>query len=130
MTADGRAQILVVEDDVSLAHFLGRLLEAMGHRAHAEHSGEAALAYVAEHDLDLVILDLRLPDMGGYEVCTKLRQQFSSWCLPILILTGMDKPVDQLRGFARGADAYLTKPCDPPELMKTVSLLLGQTAAQ
>jgi DNA-binding response OmpR family regulator len=54
-----------------------------------------------------------------------VRQFFHPWTLPVLILTGMDKPVDQLRGFAFGADAYLTKPCEPEELIRTVSLLLG-----
>ncbi len=127
MAEGKRDRILIVEDDVSLARIMGRLLESVGYDVSHAPTGIAALAYADEHAIDLVILDLRLPDMNGYEVCAKLRHEFTSWSLPIVMLTGMDKPVDQLRGFARGADAYLTKPCEPPELIKTIGLLLGQS---
>ena len=128
MSAAPRTQILIVEDDDAMSRLLKTLLELSGYEVHVEGSGSAGLNYAAEEQPDLVILDLRLPDINGYEVCRKLRQFSNSWSMPILMLTGMDKPADQLRGFAFGADAYLTKPCDPAELLKTVSLLLGQTA--
>lgn len=126
MAEGKRDRILIVEDDLSLARIMSRLLESVGYDVSHAPTGTAALAYADEHAIDLVILDLRLPDMDGYEVCAKLRHEFTAWSLPIVMLTGMDKPVDQLRGFARGADAYLTKPYDPPELIKTIGLLLGQ----
>jgi two-component system alkaline phosphatase synthesis response regulator PhoP len=124
-----RRKILVVEDEEALARFLSWELESGGFDVHAEYCGESALSWAADHRPDLVILDLRLPDMHGYQVCKELRKLFHPWDVPILMLTAMDKPIDQIRGFAHGADAYLTKPCEPNELFKTISLLLGESAA-
>jgi len=90
--------------------------------------GAAALSFAADHPLDLVILDLKLPDINGYEVAKELRKLYHPWVLPLIMLTGMDRPADQLRGFANGADAYLTKPYEPDELMRTIALLLGEGA--
>ena len=123
-----KKRILIVEDDEPLAHLLKMKLESEGFEIWCETHGTAALSYAAEHPLDLVILDLKLPDVNGYEVAKELRRLYHPWVLPLLMLTGMDKPVDQLRGFAHGADAYLTKPYEPEELMKTIALLLGETA--
>ena len=110
------------------------LAEALKRRLQLEHfiadtvsSGKTALSWAAEHQPDLVILDLQLPDVHGYDVCHALRKLYHPWTVPILMLTGMDRPVDQLRGFAHGADAYLTKPYQPGELLKTVNLLLAET---
>lgn len=127
MAASAQKRILVVEDDPDQTRILRMELEVLGYRVSAEHYGKAALNDAAEHRPDLVILDLRLPDIGGYEVCKELRKLYHRWDVPILMLTGMDRPMDQLRGFAHGADAYLTKPYELPELLKTVSLLLGET---
>ena len=123
-----KKSILVVEDDPSLALVLRRRLEASGFQVATVSSGAEALSDAAEHRPDLVILDLRLPDIHGYQVCRELRKLYHAWTMPILMLTGMDRPIDQLRGFAFGADAYLTKPCEPQELLKTIELLLGQEA--
>lgn len=128
MDATRKKQILIVEDDESLAMLLTQRLESEGFEVHAVSSGATGLVYAAEYRPDLVILDLRLPDMHGYQVCKELRQIFHPWALPVLMLTGMDQPIDELRGFAHGADAYLTKPYDPTELLKSVRLLLGELA--
>ncbi len=121
-----RGKLLVVEDDVALARGLKRELECRGFEVHVESRGAGALTYAAEKPLDLVILDLRLPDMSGYEVCKKMRQISQPWLIPVLMLTALGEPLDQLRGFAYGADAYLTKPYDTVELLKTISRLLGE----
>lgn len=128
MAQKGRERILVVEDDAAMARVLGAILESSTYEVHVESSGHGAIGYAAETPINLVILDLRLPDLDGYEVCKQLRRFTDSWELPILMLTGMDKPIDQLRGFAFGADAYLTKPCDPDEILKTVASLLGKSS--
>ncbi len=120
-------EILIIEDDEQMARSLRRLLEREGFVIHVATCGEAALSYAAEHRSSLVMLDLRLPDVGGYEVCKSLRKLYHPWAVPILMLTGMDRPIDQLRGFAHGADAYLIKPCESSELLSTISLLLGQS---
>ena len=129
MAPQERRRILVVEDEEALARLVKWQLESVGYEVHTEGTGTRALTYAAEYRPDLVVLDLRLPDMHGYDVCNKLRELYHPWVLPILMLTAMDKPIDQLRGFAHGADAYLTKPFESAELLKTVTLLLGQSAA-
>ena len=118
-----RKRILVIEDDELLANSLKRLLELEGFEVHTQTSGTTALTQAAERPPDLVVLDLKLPDLSGYEVCRELRKLFHSWVVPVVMLTGMDRPIDQLRGFAYGADAYLTKPC-ALEVKRTRMLLL------
>jgi len=119
-------RILLVEDEEALARLVKWQLEAAGFEVQIETLGKTALSYAAEYRPELVVLDLRLPDVHGYQVCRELRKLYDPWSVPILMLTAMDRPIDQLRGFAHGADAYLTKPYDPHELLKTVTLLLGE----
>ena len=126
MMTSARKHVLIVEDEESLARMIGWQLESAGYEVRTEVRGKDGLAYAAEHRPDLVILDLRLPDLHGYDVCRELRKLYNPWAVPILMLTAMDKPIDQLRGFAYGADAYLTKPYEENELLKTVTLLLGE----
>lgn len=121
-----RKRILVVEDEASLARTLKTRLESIGYDVHTVTYGREALSYAADRPLDLVLLDINLPDVNGYEVARELRQLHRPWRLPILMLTVKDKPVDQLRGFAHGADAYLTKPFDSAELFQAVALLTGE----
>ncbi|MBI4354824.1 MAG: response regulator [Candidatus Omnitrophica bacterium] len=129
MDTTHRKQILIVEDEVPLANLVKSRLESSGYEVHTETHGQAGLAYAADHRPDLVILDINLPDMNGNRVAQELRKLYHPWTLPILMLTINNKPIDQLRGFAHGADAYLTKPFDASELLKTVNLLSGETAA-
>ncbi|MBI3458046.1 MAG: response regulator [Candidatus Rokubacteria bacterium] len=126
MTGSQRRKILVVEDDAALVKVLRTLLESAGYEVRAEGRGSSALSCVSNEQPDLVILDLGLPDMDGNEVCRRLRQFLHPWAMPILILTARAAASDQLRGFAHGADAYVTKPFDVPELLKTIALLLGE----
>ena len=126
METETRGRILVVEDDEALARITEVELKSHGFDVHTELRGGKALTYAADHPVDLVILDLRLPDMSGYEVCKQLRKILHPWVIPVLMLTALQEPVDQLKGFVNGADAYLTKPCGLEDLMKTISLLLGE----
>ena len=119
-----RKRILIVEDDEHMGDILKMQLESNGFEAQVERDGMSAVKYASTHRLDLVILDLRLPDISGFQVCKELRKVYHPWVLPILMLTAMAEPFDQLRGFAHGADAYLIKPHEPKELLKTVDLLL------
>ena len=121
--------ILIVEDDQKVANIMKSHLEFVGFEVHAESRGTAALTYAAEHRPALVILDIKLPDLDGNEVCKELRKLYHRWDVPILMLTAMDAPSAQLRGFAHGADAYLTKPYEARELLGTIALLLGHTVA-
>ena len=126
MPTEERKRILLIEDEAPLVRSVSWLLESAGFHVTAAMSGRAGLTCAVEARPDLVILDLRLPDMDGYQVCRELRKLYAPWMLPVLMLTAMDKPVDQLRGFAHGTDAYMTKPFEPTELVKTVALLLEE----
>ncbi|MBI3293076.1 MAG: response regulator [Elusimicrobia bacterium] len=120
-------RILVVEDEPAAGMLLSLLLESSGYEVSVANCGATALSFAADQRPDLVLLDLRLPDLPGYQVCRELRKLSHSWEFPIIMLTAMDRPIDQLRGFAYGADAYLTKPYDSSELLKTISILLRET---
>jgi excisionase family DNA binding protein len=121
--------ILVVEDDPSVALVLKTRLQSMGHQVVVEPTGRGGLATASAGRLpDLILLDLMLPDISGFDVCAELRRVHGPW-MPILMLTALDQPREQMKGFACGADAYLTKPYNPAELVKTVSLLLGEESS-
>jgi len=129
MTQETRKRILILEDDEDIGRSLKRHLEAQGFEVHHETLGEKAILYAAEHHPDLAILDLRLPDISGYEVCRQIRRLYRPWTIPVVMLTGMARPIDKVRGFGSGSDVYLTKPCDLTELSRTVAALLDESLA-
>jgi two-component system alkaline phosphatase synthesis response regulator PhoP len=119
--------ILIVEDEETVGKLLQWQLEWGGYSTVWVASGKAALVAAAERRPDLVLLDILLPDVDGYEVCRQLRQRYHQSVMPVVMLTALSQPVDQLRGFAHGADAYLTKPYDGDELLRTIELLLEKS---
>ena len=124
-----RKRILIVEDEEALARYLKRHLESQGFEVHTETHGANALLYAAEYRPNLAILDLRLPDMSGYDVCRELRKLYLPWKIPILMVTALAEPIDKARGFGSGADAYLTKPCGSDEVTRVVVALLEDEQA-
>ena len=118
-------QILVVEDDEDLLLILKTRLESAGYGVHTEASGARALGYAAEHDPDLVVLDVRLPDLGGYAVCEELRKLERCGDVPVVMYTVMDESLDRERGFEHGADAYVPKSSEFSQLLSTISQLLA-----
>lgn len=121
------AKVLIVEDEPDVMLVLKTRLQSVGLQTHAEATGAGALIYLADNRPDLVILDLRLPDMEGYALCRELRKLYHPDRLPVLMFSGLDQPIDRMRGFASGANAYLSKGGDPAEVVKTVELLLAET---
>jgi len=114
--------VLVIEDERDLAAGICANLELEGYTAIVAHSGEAALNLAREHSPDLVVLDLMLPGMSGFEVLRALRATAAS--MPILILSARVEEVDKVRGFRAGADDYVTKPFGVLELMLRLRALL------
>jgi DNA-binding response OmpR family regulator len=110
----GREQILVVDDDPLVVRLLRLHLDRAGYRVRSGATGQQAIDDSVEELPDLVILDVMLPDLDGYEVCRQLRE-FS--LVPVILLTAKGEQVDKLRGFELGADDYLTKPFAPQELL-------------
>ena len=101
--------ILVVEDNATLARNLVDFLEQHGHRVDYARDGALAMHLALENRYDVIVLDLMLPVVDGWQVCRKLRED-SPHHVPILMLTARDSLDDKLEGFAAGADDYLTKP--------------------
>lgn len=121
-----RKKILVVDDETKITRLLTCFLQSAGYEVHAEASGQAALDAVNQDVPDLVVLDLRLPDISGYEVSTRLRRNFNPSALPIVMITAMDRPEDRERGFEHGANAYMAKPFELDELNQTITTLLQE----
>jgi two-component system, OmpR family, response regulator len=115
------AKILVVDDEPVLLDTLRYNLARAGHEVHTSADGVSALSLARRESPDLVVLDVMLPGMDGFEVCRTLRQESP---VPILMLTARDEEVDKLLGLELGADDYLTKPFSMRELLARVKAML------
>ncbi|HQP09788.1 MAG TPA: response regulator transcription factor [Candidatus Omnitrophota bacterium] len=118
-------KILVVEDDKNILAGLVDNLKMEGYTAVIARDGEAALAQVEERKPDLIILDIMLPKLSGFEVCKKLKRQGSE--IPIIILSAQGDEADKILGLELGADDYVTKPFSPRELMVRVKAVLRRS---
>ena len=112
-----RPCVLVVDDDERLADLLRRQLEASGFEVTVATRAAVALYSIEQSLPDLILLDLVLPDMSGYQLCWTLRQLYPRPMLPIVILTGVEQSTEDLEREAAGADGYLRKPYDAAELI-------------
>ena len=119
-----RKRILVVEDDTALARILCDNLRFEGYEVEWVSAGALAHRRAKEFAPDLVVLDIMLPDMSGFELCAALRQRRQT---PILILTARGQKADKVRGLNLGADDYITKPFDLEELLARVKAVLRRT---
>ncbi len=115
------AHVIVIEDDRAIVGPLTRLLEGSGYMVSAASDGAAGLQMVQTQPPDLVILDIMLPTMDGWEVCKAIRQKS---VVPILMLTALNDEVDRILGLELGADDYLTKPFRTRELLARIKALL------
>ena len=120
-------RILVVEDERDLALGLRANLEIEGHEVAVAPTGEEALRLLDAGRFDLVVLDLMLPGISGYEALETLRKSHAT--LPVIILSARAQEVDKVRGFRAGADDYVTKPFGVMELMLRVQAVLRRAAA-
>ncbi len=108
--------ILVVDDAPDNLKLLERLLNKQGYRIQVCQSGREALQIVPQLRPELILLDIVMPEMDGYEVCRQLRLNSRTKDIPIIFLSAMDKTEDIVRGFQLGASDYITKPVNPAEL--------------
>jgi DNA-binding response OmpR family regulator len=114
--------ILLVDDEPSITKLARMYLEREGYRVRDVRDGEAALAVIASHRPALVVLDVMLPKLDGFEVCRRLRAKNDP--VAILMLTARDEDIDKIIGLELGADDYLTKPFNPRELVARVKAIL------
>ena len=124
------ARLLMIEDDDRLASMVGDYLRQSGFAfAHAG-DGQSGLTYVQHNPVDLVILDLMLPDMDGLQVCQKIRAMpGANGQMPVLMLTAKGDPMDRIIGLELGADDYLPKPFEPRELLARIRAIFRRKSA-
>ena len=115
-------KVLIIEDEVLLANSLKVLLESKGFEVEAVYDGESGTEYAELGIYDLLILDVMMPKMNGYEVARTVRAKRCS--TPILMLTAKSELEDRIEGLNAGADYYLTKPFDSRELLACINALL------
>lgn len=120
-------KILIVDDDVDTLRLVGLMLERQGYQVVAATNGAQGLAKAFEERPDLILLDVMMPDMDGYEVTRRLRKNPATTSIPILMFTAKTRMDDKVMGFESGADDYLTKPTHPTELQAHVRDLLARS---
>lgn len=109
--------ILIIEDDLSIAELERDYLEINNFSVDIEHAGDRGLLRAREGNYDLIILDLMLPNVDGFEICRQLRSEKE---IPILMVSAKKEDIDKIRGLGLGADDYMTKPFSPNELVARV----------
>jgi two-component system KDP operon response regulator KdpE len=114
-------QILVVDDEPAILRAVGAALRTRGYTVHTATSGAEALDYAVRHPLDVIVLDLGLPDLDGIEICRRLREWSTT---PIIVLTVEDAEERKVTALDAGADDFVTKPFSMPELLARVRVAL------
>jgi DNA-binding response OmpR family regulator len=117
------SKILIIEDEVSIAELEKDYLELSGFEVDMEHRGDTGLDKALKTDYDLIILDLMLPGIDGFEICRKIREQKN---IPVLMVSAKKEDIDKIRGLGMGADDYITKPFSPSELVARVKAHLAR----
>ncbi|WP_248930020.1 response regulator transcription factor [Paenibacillus hamazuiensis] len=116
------AQIIVVDDDAHIRELMKYYLQQEGFEVREAENGKEALRAVADGKVDLVILDIMMPEMDGWNLCRELRRDYPD--LPLLMVTAKGETGHKVKGFQLGADDYVVKPFDPPELVARVKAVM------
>lgn len=119
-----RKRILVVDDEIYIVHILEFSLSMEGYEVVTASDGEQALAKIEQETPDLVVLDIMMPGMDGYEVCRAIRAEEETRELPVILLSAKGRSIDQEAGMAVGADDYMVKPFSPRKLLGRIRDLL------
>ncbi len=123
-----KGRILVVDDEIYIVHILDFSLGMEGYEVVTALDGEQALERVAEQKPDLIVLDIMMPKLDGYETCKALKSQPETKDIPVILLSAKGRNVDQKTGFEVGADDYITKPFSPRKLVERINAILGHTS--
>ena len=121
-------RVLIIEDDVELARLTAEYLVKRNIQVAIEHRGDEALARIAREQPHLIVLDVMLPGMDGFDICRALRTRGSE--VPIIMLTARDEDIDQVLGLELGADDYLAKPVQPRVLLAHIKAILRRSSVQ
>lgn len=122
------AKLLIVDDDMDTLRLVGLMLERQGYDVLAASSGDQALSLAKSASPDLILLDVMMPDIDGYEVTRRLRVDANTADIPVIMFTAKTQLDDKLTGFDVGADDYLTKPTQPQELFAHIKAVLSRVS--
>jgi two-component system alkaline phosphatase synthesis response regulator PhoP len=125
-----KGKILVVDDEIYIVHILDFSLGMEGYEVVTALDGEQALEKVTSEKPDLIVLDIMMPKLDGYEVCKSIKANAATKNIPVILLSAKGRNVDQKMGFEVGADDYITKPFSPRKLVERINQLLGQTVQE
>jgi two-component system alkaline phosphatase synthesis response regulator PhoP len=120
-----KGRILVVDDEVYIVHILDFSLGMEGYEVVTALDGEQALEKVAQQKPDLIVLDIMMPKLDGYETCKALKSREETKDIPVILLSAKGRNVDQKTGFEVGADDYITKPFSPRKRVERINSILG-----
>lgn len=123
----GHPLILIAEDEPEMARLLEYQLRLNGYRTVWARNGREALNEAFDHRPDLIVLDLLLPELHGFEVCRMLKNSPLTRLIPVIMVTALAMQEDKQRGFALGADDYITKPFEVRELLARINAVLSRT---
>ena len=125
-----KGKILVVDDEVYIVHILDFSLRMEGYEVVTALDGEQALEKARAEKPDLIVLDIMMPKLYGYETCKILKAEPETKDIPVILLSAKGRNVDQKIGFEVGADDYITKPFSPRKLVERINAILGQSSSQ
>jgi DNA-binding response OmpR family regulator len=122
-----KGKILVVDDEIYIVHILDFSLGMEGYEVLTALDGEQAVDKARSEHPDLIVLDIMMPKLDGYETCKILKAGEDTKSIPVILLSAKGRNVDQKIGFEVGADDYITKPFSPRKLVERINTLLGQS---
>jgi len=122
-----RNRILVVDDELDLLHLMKRILEGAGYEVITAERGTDCLLLVQREQPDLILLDVRLPDMDGYQILERLKSDQTTHHIPVVMLTSLNQGPDFQKALEKGVDWYITKPFEPEHILKRVNNLLRES---
>jgi len=123
-----KGRILVVDDEIYIVHILDFSLGMEGYEVLTALDGEQALEKARAEKPDLIVLDIMMPKLDGYETCKLLKADTNTKDIPVILLSAKGRNVDQKIGFEVGADDYITKPFSPRKLVERINAILGQSS--
>jgi two-component system alkaline phosphatase synthesis response regulator PhoP/two-component system response regulator VicR len=124
------SKILAVDDEKHIVRLVQINLQKEGYEVATANTGREALEKVSEFKPDLIVMDVMMPEMDGFEALKKLKENAETRDIPVIMLTAKAQDADVFRGWQSGADLYLTKPFNPAELLSFVKRLLASSTAQ
>ena len=125
-----KGRILVVDDEIYIVHILDFSLGMEGYEVLTALDGEQALEKARAEKPDLIVLDIMMPKLDGYETCKLLKADTNTKDIPVILLSAKGRNVDQKIGFEVGADDYITKPFSPRKLVERINAILGHGTSQ